>query len=65
MRKLIELREGDDIPDGAKFITTKQVRGRYLRTQEYLVKSGWFSDLIGERAIYEEHTVYVYEVSKE
>lgn len=64
MRKIIELRAGDTIPNGAKLINTRTERGNIIGTSRQIKPGIPFltPDIETTTTHYQEVPVYVYEV---
>lgn len=60
--KLMEFKLGDTVPDGARLVHTKTVRGRYLDTKTEIISRGFFHDHVQHTTRYEPVEVFVYEV---
>lgn len=62
-RKLVELRAGDRIPEGAKLVHTREGRGRLLGTR--IIDQGFFNG--GQHRVYDYESVpvFVYEVEEQ
>lgn len=60
-RKLIELKAGDKIPEGAVFVTTHKQK-RMIGRREEIVSRGFISDLVREVPIFDEQIVCIYSV---
>lgn len=65
MRKLVELRAGDEIPEGAKLISKRYVRGRIIDCSVTIIPGRiplFSSDIQRTELVYEQVPVFTYEV---
>ena len=63
MKRIVELKAGDVVPEGAKLINTRITRGREIdRTREYF--PGVFTSRYRDTVTYEELPIYVYEIEQ-
>lgn len=53
---------GEKVPDGAKFLSKKTIRGKYLETNKTIHSKNLFGYVTRLEDIYEQVEVYVYEI---